>query len=98
MCSSGFRSQEGNPYCWESLQSAHLSPVSKAVDSQSEIAARSVVGLDELPVAVKDCSAVLILVHAGMAPAKVRSKAIVHSVPRLYAAEAQSRQWLGASS
>ena len=64
---------------------AHLSPVSKAVDPQSEVAAPSIVGFNELPVGVEDRSAVLILMHAGMAPAKVRSKAVVLGVPRLCA-------------
>ena len=64
--------------CW-----AYLGPVSKAINAQGEVAARSIVGLDELRIAVEDASAVLVLREAGMAPAVVRSKAIVSSIPRL---------------
>lgn len=64
---------------------AYLGPVSKAVDAQGEVAAGCVVRLDELAVAVEDGPAVLVLVHAGVAPPKVCRKPIVRGIPRLCA-------------
>ena len=61
----------------------YLGPVSEAVDAQGEVVPRRVVGLNQLPVAVEDGPAVLVLSHAAMAPAKVCHKAVVCHIPRL---------------
>ena len=40
-------------------------------------------GVNELPVAVEDGPAVLILVHTGVAPPEVSSKAVIESIASL---------------